>query len=165
MAAVAGVISCGIALAFVYGQDPIVAAAKSRGAGELSANVAVWAAGLLGGALVNIAFPAYLMTKNGSWGELARSLYEDVLGAIIGIQFICAIALLGVGMLLLGSLGASVGFGIQQAMQILGNQAVGFASGEWRSVRGAPRAQMFAAVAILLAAVALLGFANTLSGR
>ena len=38
---------------------------------------------------------------------------------------------------------ASIGFGVQQAMQMLGGQSVGFISGEWRGVprgrRGPPR--------------------------
>ena len=36
---------------------------------------------------------------------------------------------MGKGMLLLGVLGASVGFGIQQAMQMTGTQLLGFISG------------------------------------
>ena len=43
-------------------------------------------------------------------------------------------------------LGASVGFGVQQAMQMLGSQTVGFASGEWRAVGGTPRRQMYLAI-------------------
>ncbi len=43
---------------------------------------------------------------------------------------------MGKGMLLLGAApGASVGWGIQQAMQMAGTQMLGFASGEWRGVR------------------------------
>ena len=45
---------------------------------------------------------------------------------------------MGEGMLLLGAAGAAVGFGIQQTLQLLGNQAVGFVSGEWRGVGGKP---------------------------
>lgn len=66
-------------------------------------------------------------------------------------------------MILLGSLGASVGFGIQQAANILGNQTVGFIGGEWRGVDGAPRLQMQIAIAILIAATAILTFGNTLA--
>ena len=58
--------------------------------------------------------------------------------------------LLGIGSLKLGALGASVGWGIYQAMQIIGGQAVGFLSGEWREVHGKPRNQMCAAIAVLI---------------
>jgi hypothetical protein len=97
---------------------------------------------LIGGTIVNIAYPSYLMTKNKSWGVLAQSWKEILLAMMIGIQFCVSVTLMGKGMILLGAFGASVGFGIQQAMQILGGQGVGFVSGEWRGVNGRPRQQM-----------------------
>jgi L-rhamnose-H+ transport protein len=156
LAAIAGVLSCCIALSFVYSQGPIVAAMTARGVGQVVANISVWAGGLLGGALVNLLYPAYLMTRNRSWKMLTRHYGELCLGALIGIQFITGIIMMGRGMLYLGALGASVGFGIQQAMQIMGGQGVGFISGEWRSVTGKPRHQMYAAIAILLIGVVIL---------
>jgi L-rhamnose-H+ transport protein len=163
MAAVAGLLSCGIALSFVYGQDAIIRAVEPRArfGGEVTSNMAVWAVGLMGGALVNLVFPAWLMSKNRSWGELRASAKENMLAVAIGVQFVGSVALLGIGMRVMGPLGASVGFGIQQAMQILGNQLVGFASGEWRGVRGKPLNQMAIAIAVLLAAVAVLAVSNT----
>ena len=75
------------------------------------------------------------------WGVLGRNLKEVGLAAVIGVNFSIGVAMMGQGMLLLGTLGASVGFGIQQSTQMLGNQGVGFISGEWRGVSGAPRHQ------------------------
>jgi len=40
---------------------------KAQGAGDLAANMAVWAAALLGGALVNVLYPGWIMTKKRSW--------------------------------------------------------------------------------------------------
>ncbi len=118
--------------------------------------------GLLGGAFVNILYPAYLMTKNRSWKILVGSWREAVLAALIGLNFCGAVALMGKGMLLLGALGASVSFGIQQSMQMLGNQGVGFISGEWRDVHGVPRKQMLIAIVILLGAAVLMAYSKTL---
>jgi hypothetical protein len=70
---------------------------------------------------------------------------------------------MGKGMLLLGPLGASVGFGVQQAMQMLGGQTVGFASGEWRGINGTPRHQMYLAIAVLIAAAVVMAYGNTLT--
>jgi hypothetical protein len=70
---------------------------------------------------------------------------------------------MGKGMLLLGALGASVGWGIQQAMQMTGGQAVGFISGEWRGVTGKPRRQMYAAIAVLIVAAMIMAYGNTLT--
>ncbi|MBZ5561854.1 MAG: hypothetical protein LAP13_05475 [Acidobacteriia bacterium] len=162
MAAISGVLSAGLGLSFVYSQGPIVAAMKAGGAADIPANFAVWAVGLLGGAFVNISYPVYLMTKNRSWNILVESWREAALAALIGLNFCGAVALMGKGMLLLGALGASVGFGIQQSMQMLGNQGVGFLSGEWRAVHGVPRKQMFIAIVILLAAAILMAYGKTL---
>ena len=73
MSVIAGVTSTGISLSFVYAQKPILDAVTSRGADPIPANVAVWAAILFGGACVNLAYPAWLMTKNRSWNMLAAS--------------------------------------------------------------------------------------------
>ena len=66
-------------------------------------------------------------------------------------------------MVMLGALGASVGTGIQQAMQIMGAQGVGFISGEWWGIVGRPRRQMIAAIVLLMIAVAIMVYAKTLS--
>jgi hypothetical protein len=73
-------------------------------------------------------------------------------------------ALMGKGMLCLGVLGASVGFGVSQAMQMIGGQIVGFAWGEWRGVTGTPRRQIIWGVLILIAAVCIMAVGNTLVG-
>lgn len=129
----------------------------------MPANMAVWAVGLIGGAAVNLGYPAWLMTKNHSWGKLFASVPDVALAVILGLQFILAVALLGQGMLLLGVVGAAIGFGIQQTLQLLGNQAVGFLSGEWRGVGGRPLCQMISAILVLLVAVLLLALGKALT--
>jgi hypothetical protein len=59
-------------------------------------------------------------------------------------------------------LGASVGFGIYFVMQILGGQALGVISGEWRGVRGKPVNQMLIAILLLVAGACIMGWASTL---
>jgi L-rhamnose-H+ transport protein len=159
---IAGVLSCGISLSFVYSQGPILEIMKVHGASETTANIAVWAGGLLGGALINLIYPAYIMTRNKSWNLLTQCWGDVGLGAIIGLQFIIGVIMMGRGMLMLGTLGASVGFGIQQALQIMGNQGVGFFSGEWKGVTGKPRNFMYAALSVILFAVIILAYSNTL---
>lgn len=163
MAVISGVLSAGLSFSFVYSQGPIVRAMKEQGAGDIPAHFGVWAVGLFGGAIVNISYPAYLMTRDKSWTVLKECWGEVVLAAIIGINFCAAVALMGKGMLLLGALGASIGFGIQQGMQMLGNQGVGFLSGEWRGVYGTPRGLMYFAIIILIVAVVVLAYANSLA--
>jgi L-rhamnose-H+ transport protein len=163
MAALAGVLSVGLSFSFVYTQDPIVKAMKAQGAADVPANFAVWAVALLGGALINVLYPAYRLTKNKSWKVLKESWSEGALATLIGLNICFGFALMGKGMLLLGSLGASVGFGIQQSTQMLGSQGVGFISGEWRGVEGRLRMQMYIAIIILITAAIVLAYANTLA--
>jgi hypothetical protein len=160
MTVIAGVLSCGMALAFVYSQGPVVEAMTKNGAGHIAANFAVWAAGLFGGALVNVLYPAYLLSRNKSWGVLTQSWKELALAALIGLNLTLAVSMMGLGMLMVGALGASVGFGIQQAMQIVGGQGLGFISGEWRGISGWPRRQMYAAIAIILVAAVLMALGS-----
>ena len=54
----------------------------------------------------------------------------------------------------------SIGWGIVQGTLILGGQALGFASGEWRGVHGRPRTYMYAAIAVLVAAMVILARAK-----
>ncbi len=122
----------------------------------------VQAVGLLGGALINVIYPAFLMTRRKNWGLLFGSWKEFGLASIIGLQMCIAVALANKGMLLLGAFGASVGAGIQQAMQMVGGQGLGFISGEWKGVQGTPRRQMYAAIGFLLIAAVVMAYSNTL---
>lgn len=162
MTIIAGVLSCGISLSFVYSQGPIVEAMKARGAGDLPATFAVWAVGLAGGSLINIIYPAWLMTKKHSWNVLGTSWKELLLAVIIGLNMALGVVLMGSGMVAVGALGASVGFGIQQASQMIGGQGLGFISGEWRGVRGRPLALMMTAIAFLIVAALIMAYGNSL---
>ena len=114
------------------------------------------AVGLIGGLIVNLGFAVYLLTKNKSWHMFTYSLRDFLLAVTISVNSIVAIVLNVKGMLWLGALGASVGFGIQQAMQMTGCQGVGFISGEWRGVHGKPRTQMYVAIGVLMIAAAIM---------
>ncbi|TAN34207.1 hypothetical protein EPN28_00505 [Patescibacteria group bacterium] len=156
MAIIAGALSVGPSLAFVYSQGPIIAAMKAQGAGVISANFGVWAGGFVGGAVINLAYPVWLIIRKRSWSVFFQKKSEAALALLIGSQLIVAFALQGLGMVALGAVGASVGVGIAQAMQILGGQGAGFISGEWKGIGGKPRARMIAAVIFLFFAIVIM---------
>ena len=124
-------LSCGISFAFVYSQGPIVAAMTSRGAAEMAANFAVWAVGLLAGARQRllsrlpdeqapfVARPEKLRTRMRSGNRDQRQ--SERWHRPDGARHVVA-----------RYAGRSIGFGVQQAMQMLGSQAVGFIGGEWQ---------------------------------
>ena len=163
MCVISGFCSVGPAFAFVYSQAPIRNAMLERGAGEWPAAIAVWALGMLLGALINVVYPAFIMSKNKSWHLLKESPNELGLSLIVGFNLFLAFALWFQGMLLLGPLGGSVGFGIYFALQILAAQGLGWISGEWKGVRGKPVMQMFTAVAVLVVAAGIMAYACTLA--
>jgi hypothetical protein len=160
LCALAGVLSAGISFSFVYGQ-PITESVKAHGASEFAAVFSVWAIGLFGGAVINVLYPTFVMARKRTWKTL-YNFPEILLASAIGIQFIFSIALLGQGMLLLGALGASIGFGIQQTTQLMGNQIVGFLSGEWKDVTGLPRKQMYVALFVLVFAAIVLAYSKAI---
>jgi hypothetical protein len=160
MAVVAGFLSCGLSFAFVYSQGPIVEAMKMQGASETAANFAVWAVGLLGGAATTVFYPAYLMTKKKSWSILLEGWKEIPLAMCLAFSALIAVLLMGRGMVLMGVLGASVGFGVYQALQLIGNQGVGFVSGEWKGVYGKPRWQVYVSIALLILASIIMAYGN-----
>jgi L-rhamnose-H+ transport protein len=165
MAIISGIASAGLTLAFVYGQGPIVAQVSmlDPDAAGILAIFSVWAIGLLGGSLVNVLYPVYLLTRNRSWRVLTTSWKEVALSIVMGVQFSIAVVLIGKGMLLLGALGSSVGAGILQCTYMMGGQALGFISGEWRGVHGLPRRQMYLAIAALIVATIVMAYSNTLT--
>jgi hypothetical protein len=131
--------------------------------GSIPATFGVFAVGLFTGAVVSIVFAVRLLIKNKSWGVLLQSKRDMVGALILGLNTCLAFALMGIGMLLLGALGASVGAGVYMATQMFGNQSLGFLSGEWRGVHGTSRTQMYLAIGFLVAAVVVMSYANTLS--
>lgn len=87
---------------------------------------------------------------------------ELLYGSLISLQFFISIVFMGRGMVFLGALGASIGFGIQQSLQVAGNQLVGFVGGEWKGVNGQPRKLMYAGLAIILIAVIVFSYSNSI---
>jgi hypothetical protein len=102
------------------------------------------------------------MTKHRSWDVLIANRRELGLSGIMSLHMCIGIAATGAGMLVLGALGASVGYGIQQTMMLLASQGVGSIGGEWRGVHGRPRSQMFLGIALLIIAAGIMAYANTL---
>jgi L-rhamnose-H+ transport protein len=160
MVVVAGVLSVGWGFAFTYSYDTIVKAMMAHGAAGFPARIAVWAIALPGAALPNILYPALLMTRNSSWRMLVSHPREIGLAVIYGVLFLTATIMLSEGTLGMGSFGASVGWGLVQGTLILGGQALGFVSGEWRGVEGKPRRQIYLAVALLIVAMTIMASAK-----
>jgi len=163
MAFIAGLLSAGMCLSFVYSQGPITEAFIREGTGQLTANLAVWPASLLGGALVAVFYPAWLITKRGTWRVLTASRVEMLMSVLMGATGYLATFLTGVGMKMLGSLGGAVGAGIELAAWMAGGLVLGLVAGEWRGVPAALRRKLYWSIVCLVLAIAILTFANYLT--
>lgn len=157
MAIAAGFLQVGLSFAFVYSQGPLVEALKARAAGESAAVAAVWAVTLPGGAWVNVLFPLFLMLRGRNWRTLAMP--EDFcLTLLMPLLFVGSLLCMGNGMRMMGALGASLGFGLQQGLSILTAQGVGVFTGEWSGVFRRTKILMAGAVVLMLAAVGTMAF-------
>ncbi|MDD2708387.1 MAG: L-rhamnose/proton symporter RhaT [Verrucomicrobiae bacterium] len=155
-----GVFQIGLSFAFVYSQGPIMAALAGHGAGQAGATIGVWALTMPGGAIVNIIFAACLLSRKNGWRIMIESPRDLGLGFLIGLIFFVIIICMGMGMCLIGPLGASVGFGVLQAFQLISSQAAGVLLGEWKGAGARPQLRMKWAVALMLAAVLILSLAR-----
>lgn len=165
MVVIAGVLSAFPNFSFAYSQGPLTDALNAQRASTIVPTFAVWAVGLLAGAIVNVIYGAYAITKAGLWGVLKTAKWELLLPLLGAVQTMLAFVLLGEGSVLLGAMGASVGWGIYQGVQIASNQSVGFLWGEWHGVTGAPRKQMYAAIVVLVIASIIMAYGNSLVRR
>lgn len=160
----AGFLSLGISFSFVYTQGEIAPALARSGVPERAHSVVIRILTLAGGAIVNLLFPLFLLVRNKSWGRfLCRESPRNILLSVpVGCSLLLSFALAGEGMVALGPLGASVGFGVVQAMQIIASQAVGFIAGEWRGVERRHVHTMIKAVIALLAAILIISLGQAL---
>lgn len=157
MAIAAGFLQVGLSFAFVYSQGPLVEALQARAASESAAVAAVWAVTLPGGALINVLFPLFLMLRARNWKTLAMPK-DFCLTLLMPLFFVGSLLCMGNGMRMMGALGASLGFGLQQGLSILTAQSVGVFTGEWSGVLRRTKLLMIIAVALMLAAVCVMAF-------
>lgn len=157
MAIAAGFLQVGLSFAFVYSQGPLMAALTQRGASESGAICAVWAVTLPGGALINVLFPLSLMLHRRTLATLSTPK-DFCLTLLMPLLFVCSLLGMANGMRMMGALGASLGFGLQQGLQILTAQGVGILTGEWKGVLRQTQVLMISAVVLMLIAISAMAF-------
>jgi L-rhamnose-H+ transport protein len=147
--------------AFAFGQ-PIAEAAVRMGTSKESAGYAVWPIALFGGLGPNLAYSIYLLQRNRTWGLFrAGWAHDGWMGVWMGIFWMGAMSLYGVGSVFLGVLGTSVGWGLFQIFMIMTANLSGVLTGEWK---GAPRAAMLrlcGGLTLLAVATVLMAMGNS----
>ena len=165
VAVLSGVLCACYALAFGFGGDVMRnAGVEPFGNPGWRASFAVTALALWGGSFSACGYCAYKLTSNKTWGTLVAPgiLPVYAIALVMALLHDGAIACFGVGSPKLGTLGVSVGYAIFMSLAIFTGTVNGFLTGEWRGA--APRAVtgIRLALAILVAGVCLLAYANTL---
>jgi L-rhamnose-H+ transport protein len=155
----AGVLASLLNVALAYGGD-IMKLAESEGGQVAWTPFAVWPIALLGGAIVNIAYAAYLLTKNKTWGNFNCGFREMINPVISAGLWMAGIAIYSSGTTFLGSLGVSIGFAVFMITVILSGQAAGVVTGEWSQMKPKTYRPFVAGIGLLVAAVLAIGFSR-----
>jgi hypothetical protein len=146
-----------------------VEAAKSVRAhvetGSIAAAFGACMVPLFGGIVVACGFAIFVLFRNRTWGLFLRGGWDLPLAIIMGVTGAATYFLWGKGTLMLGAVGASIGWGISQATKVVGSVGLAYVSGEWRGVKGTPLVQMRLAVAILIVAALIMAYGKELSNN
>ena len=161
----AGVLSALVNFGLIFGTEVSEQAIK-HGAHPAYASNAVWALVFTSNFLVNVAYCVCLTRRNGT-----TSLFREsgtgwywMAAAVMGIVWAGGIIVYGAGAFRLGQFGAYIGFPMMLIASILTGNVLGFINGEWKYAGRTALRLMAGGVGLLIAAILLLGYANTLNG-
>ncbi len=165
VAVLSGVLCACYALAFGCGGDVMkLATAEPFANPEWRASFAVTALALWGGSLSACGYCAYQFSANKTWNTLVRPgiLPVYAVALVMALLHDGAIACFGAGSPMLGALGVSVGYAIFMSLAIFTGTVNGFLTGEWRGADARAVTRIRSALAILVAGVCILAYANAL---
>ncbi|HWA24046.1 MAG TPA: L-rhamnose/proton symporter RhaT [Lacunisphaera sp.] len=164
--ALAGVLSAVFSFALAAAQ-PVADVAAKHGAGHFQGNV-IYLFSNTGAFTTTLAYVGWLATRGRTWGEffrtpdgagLARNYF---LSGLTGLLWYLQFFFYGLGHVRMGRFEFS-SWAIHMIILILLSCGFGVAIGEWKSARPATRTLVFASIALLLGAVGLISYGNTLA--
>jgi L-rhamnose-H+ transport protein len=152
--------------AFNFGQR-IKDAALGHGASAGAESDAIWALALTGSLVVNGVYCCVLLTRNGSWRRFREqgTGHYWPLAALMGLLWMSSITLYGRGASAMGPLGGSVGWAVFYGCIIVFSTLWGIVCGEWRAGHGRPMRTLAGGLAVLLLAIVILGYGNSLAAE
>jgi L-rhamnose-H+ transport protein len=151
-----GIFGSNINLGFAFGGD-IARRAGELGGNPLASSYAIWAIILSAGFVPNLLYCLYLLSRNGTWALFARRWpREALLGVAMGLLWLSGILGYGIGSVLVGKYGTSVGYAFFTASIILAANVLGILTGEWKGASSHTRKVLAAGVAVLLISVVVL---------
>ena len=124
-------------------------------------SIIVW-----GGAISACIYCAVQLTRNKTWGHLARPGVGKLLllAGAMAVLHDAAIFCWGLGHFHMGKLGVPVGYPIFMSFAIIVGNFHGFRTGEWKGASKESVVWIAAGIAILIGGVCLIGAGNAMSG-
>lgn len=155
-----GLLSPLLNIAFAYATE-IQKQAVTQGANPILAANAVWLLLANAGFLPSLLYSLFLLKKNRTWGTYRTGTVKYwILVPAMGLMWISCIVMYGVGANQMKALGPVIGWPVLVSTTVLAATGWGFLTGEWRGIHGRPRRLQNYALAVLIAAMFVLGFAN-----
>ena len=161
MAIVSGVCASMMNVGFAYGA-PLASVAAAHGANSLWITDAIWVPLLAGGAVPNLLYCVYLLTKRKTAANYTPTTFTRNLPLTfaMGALWFGSSVLYGIATRFLGELGPVVGWPLFMSLIVIVATLLGLWTGEWRgAARSALRVQGLA-VLVLIAAVIVLSRAS-----
>jgi L-rhamnose-H+ transport protein len=152
-----GIVGSSYNLGFALSGD-IIRLGVAHGASPLTATFASWALVLGAGYLPCLLYCGYLLFRNRTWPNYVRrgSARDAALIVIMTVMWFAAVSIYGFGATRVGKYGTSVGFTVFVAMSILAANALGSATGEWKTTSRQTRRLMHRGIALVLGSVVTL---------
>ncbi len=138
------------------------AARQFGGAGATSAQFVVLLPVLIGGALPNCLYAAWLLGKNKTWPNYKGASSYWLIILLMGVMYTGSTVMWGASSssALLGTLGPSVGWALFICGIVVSSNIGGFATGEWKGAGSKALTWMVAGVLIMVFAATCIGFGN-----
>lgn len=160
----AGLLSAVLNIGYSEAQ-PLLHSAVRLGYSSFAGSNVIWLLMLTCGAIPNLVFCGYLLTRNKSWINYvmprSRSLYG--LTVIMGLLWGGDIFLYGFASPQIGRLGPAIGWPLKLITGLVAANVAGYVTGEWKLTRAETQGWMAIGLMVMLAAIVTLGWSSTLS--
>jgi L-rhamnose-H+ transport protein len=163
--AIAGGVLSGLlpmGLSMSWARDIAASAVHFGGAGQAAAQNVVLLPVLVGGALPNCLYAAWLLLKNKTYPAYKGSYSYWLIILLMGIMYTGSTVMWGMSSSpsLLGTLGPSVGWALFIGGLVVSSNIGGFATGEWKGAGSKALTLMICGVLIMVVAATCIGYGN-----
>lgn len=164
VAFLSGLLCACYSIAFSYGGKVMEVSQTRFGNAAWRSTFVVTALVLWGGAVSSLAYCLFKLTRNRTWGQLARPMIVKVLvvAFVMALLHDGAILFWGLGASRLGALGVGVGYAVFMSFAIIVGNVNGFLTGEWKDAGRRSVRWIAAGIAILIIGVSVLATGNIL---